>query len=264
MLDIPDKKVCNKCDVELDLSCFGRRARSVDGYSNICKKCLVLYDKTVVRDTEAQKAKMREWYINNPDKRKKIRERASEKKRLLTANKKAFETILQDTIPAGFKKCFCCKNVIEVVNFHKYHKSKDGLGSYCIDCYSKKSKGYYKTDEESKSKRRIAEKKRYYKLKAEDPEKLKLKYITVALRRRERYAMNGDKVHISIDLLRKVLERDENKCLACGSIENLEMDHIVPVSCGGRTTFDNLQLLCRECNRSKFTKTIDYRKSVNA
>ena len=71
--------------------------------------------------------------------------------------------------------------------------------------------------------------------------------------------MNGDKVHISIALLQQVLARDNNRCLACGATDNLEIDHIVPVCKGGRSVLDNLQILCCPCNRSKFTQTIDYR-----
>ena len=33
-----------------------------------------------------------------------------------------------------------------------------------------------------------------------------------------------------------------------------EIDHIIPESKGGQAILDNLQLLCRHCNRSKGTK----------
>jgi len=35
------------------------------------------------------------------------------------------------------------------------------------------------------------------------------------------------------------------------SKENLEFDHIIPISKGGATTFRNLQLLCHNCNNIK-------------
>src|SRR5216683_2707298 len=37
---------------------------------------------------------------------------------------------------------------------------------------------------------------------------------------------------------------------------NLEMDHIVPVSKGGKTEESNLQTLCRRCNRAKSKKLV--------
>jgi 5-methylcytosine-specific restriction endonuclease McrA len=41
-------------------------------------------------------------------------------------------------------------------------------------------------------------------------------------------------------------------CVACGKRDQLEVDHIVPVSRGGdREKISNLQLLCRQCNSAK-------------
>lgn len=57
-----------------------------------------------------------------------------------------------------------------------------------------------------------------------------------------------------------IKERDHFTCCNCGnstSIEPnllLEIDHIVPVSKGGRTVEDNLQTLCWKCNRAKSNK----------
>jgi 5-methylcytosine-specific restriction endonuclease McrA len=44
---------------------------------------------------------------------------------------------------------------------------------------------------------------------------------------------------------------DKNTGDICGSNENLEFDHIVPYSRGGKTTYRNLQLLCQRHNRIK-------------
>lgn len=57
-----------------------------------------------------------------------------------------------------------------------------------------------------------------------------------------------------------VYERDENKCLKCGSSFDLTLDHILPKSRGGKNDFDNLQTLCGKCNREKDREIIDYRK----
>lgn len=57
----------------------------------------------------------------------------------------------------------------------------------------------------------------------------------------------------------KVLKRDKNTCLCCGSTKSLTIDHIIPISVGGVTVVDNLQTLCRSCNSRKQQKTIDYR-----
>lgn len=48
-------------------------------------------------------------------------------------------------------------------------------------------------------------------------------------------------------------------CLACGTDEDLSLDHVVPLARGGRNDIGNMQVLCMPCNISKGTKTIDYR-----
>ena len=53
-----------------------------------------------------------------------------------------------------------------------------------------------------------------------------------------------------------VLERDGFRCQRCGRNPKedgvkLEIDHIVPAFLYGKTTYDNLQTLCRDCNRGK-------------
>lgn len=49
------------------------------------------------------------------------------------------------------------------------------------------------------------------------------------------------------------------QCVKCGTKRRLGLDHIRPVSKGGKTEFDNLQLMCKPCNEEKGTQIIDYR-----
>jgi hypothetical protein len=56
------------------------------------------------------------------------------------------------------------------------------------------------------------------------------------------------------EVQREVWRRDEGKCVECGNKENLEFDHIIPVTLGGSSTARNIQLLCESCNRRKSAK----------
>jgi hypothetical protein len=60
--------------------------------------------------------------------------------------------------------------------------------------------------------------------------------------------------HIPKDVQQFVWQRDGGKCIECGSNENLEFDHIIPVSKDGSNTARNIQLLCEKCNRQKGAK----------
>ncbi|MGH9871373.1 MAG: HNH endonuclease [Pyrinomonadaceae bacterium] len=57
---------------------------------------------------------------------------------------------------------------------------------------------------------------------------------------------------------RQALEsRDGKRCKTCGSTKRLRIDHKHPLSRGGITEIENLQLLCLPCNSKKSNKT-DY------
>ena len=69
------------------------------------------------------------------------------------------------------------------------------------------------------------------------------------LRQQERNRM-------SASLRYQVLLRDNSRCTRCGATPqthgvSLHVDHIVPVSRGGKTELDNLQTLCEPCNLGK-------------
>ena len=53
------------------------------------------------------------------------------------------------------------------------------------------------------------------------------------------------------DVKQLVWVRDGGRCGTCGSTAELQFDHIIPVSRGGSSDSDNLQVLCGPCNRRK-------------
>lgn len=50
---------------------------------------------------------------------------------------------------------------------------------------------------------------------------------------------------------RAVFARDDWTCQYCGSRSNLTVDHVVPRSKGGASTWDNIVASCAPCNRRK-------------
>lgn len=68
------------------------------------------------------------------------------------------------------------------------------------------------------------------------------------------------------DLLRyRVLKESGGRCSLCGATSKdtvLDVDHIIPRSKGGKTVYENLQVLCAKCNRSKGNKDdTDFRET---
>lgn len=62
--------------------------------------------------------------------------------------------------------------------------------------------------------------------------------------------------HVSGPTRIELLKKAKHKCQACGSTEKLEVDHILPISKGGDGRIENLQILCRSCNRKKRTRNV--------
>lgn len=62
-----------------------------------------------------------------------------------------------------------------------------------------------------------------------------------------------ERAKVSNELRQEIFERDGYTCVNCGSTEkeSLEIDHIMPISKGGKTEPDNLQTLCHDCNIRK-------------
>ncbi len=57
--------------------------------------------------------------------------------------------------------------------------------------------------------------------------------------------------YIPVHIRRFIFERDGYRCVECGALDDLTLDHIYPVVLGGEDNIDNLRVLCRPCNSSK-------------
>jgi 5-methylcytosine-specific restriction endonuclease McrA len=47
----------------------------------------------------------------------------------------------------------------------------------------------------------------------------------------------------------------DHRCVYCGSLNNLTIDHVLPISRGGKNTWENLVCACYSCNIRKGDKT---------
>ena len=54
-----------------------------------------------------------------------------------------------------------------------------------------------------------------------------------------------------------IFKRDDSKCQYCGTSKDLTLDHVVPRSKGGKSTWTNLVTACKRCNSIKGDFTLE-------
>lgn len=57
------------------------------------------------------------------------------------------------------------------------------------------------------------------------------------------------------EVWKEVFNRDKSACTLCHSTQNLCIDHILSVSKGGKSTLENMRVLCRSCNTKEGHKS---------
>ena len=171
------------------------------------------------------------------------------------------------------KLCSKCKQFKPLECFGKDKRSKSGLRSQCKQCekiYEKtrdhnKQREYYK---KYRQENRDKERARFQNWKENNPDKYKSYHTRTKLRNRCK-ALDPDK-----DItLEKLYTRDRGICAICGKTcdysdyvlkDNIfiagnrypSIDHIKPLSKSGSHTWDNIQLVHKQCNSKKSNKTL--------
>jgi 5-methylcytosine-specific restriction endonuclease McrA len=71
---------------------------------------------------------------------------------------------------------------------------------------------------------------------------------------------------LSPNLIQTLLSSQKRKCIYCGhkiSVKHSHLDHIMPLSKGGKNSNSNIQLLCPSCNLKKASKhPIEFAQSI--
>jgi len=106
-----------------------------------------------------------------------------------------------------------------------------------------------------------AKSKRYYnrhrndllkKFKADPSIKLQRQIVCINRRKREKSTNDDTITHNTISMMKRT---QNNTCVYCPkNLNDMHMDHIVPLAKGGRHSISNIQLLCPDCNKRKSDK----------
>ncbi len=82
--------------------------------------------------------------------------------------------------------------------------------------------------------------------------------VDIKKKKTRQYRIKAERSIMTDSKRYEIMKRDNFKCKICGSSANdgvkLHVDHIYPVSRGGKSTNDNLQTLCDRCNMGKSDK----------
>jgi 5-methylcytosine-specific restriction endonuclease McrA len=171
--------------------------------------------------------------------------------------------------------CSVCKENKPLANFHKNKNYKTGHSVTCKVCAKIRSKAWQQNNPDrvnanyrknyalhldySRQKRRERVRRWYSKNSEKARMATALYYQKYPERRRinenkRRTAKIGNGIFfISPKDLNRILS---SSCYKCGKIDNVTLDHIIPISRGGRHSVGNLQPLCKSCNSSKGSKTM--------
>jgi hypothetical protein len=144
--------------------------------------------------------------------------------------------------PKQTKTCGKCGEVKTLDCFYKQKEGKYGVAGHCKICHNAMAVSWSKRNPDN-----IKEIIKRYKI--NHPDRIReVNRRTKALRRK-----NERKQWTPKDWDRLVA-RYSGCCAYCGENKELTLDHIVPVSRGGRHAAGNFLPACRSCNSSKSSK----------
>jgi 5-methylcytosine-specific restriction endonuclease McrA len=158
------------------------------------------------------------------------------------------------------KTCKKCQKEKTFDNFYKSPKGALGLQSYCIPCHKEKTYEWIKNNPE---KYKAINKKNGSKWAKNNPEKNREKVnqwakdnpekVSNKYHKRKATLNKNESFYVSDDFMKNLYK---SNCINCNNSENIEADHIIPISRGGIHGESNLQPLCKSCNTSKGSKTM--------
>lgn len=252
-------KICSKCKVEQSESSFTRDKSRDDGLFPHCKSCRKVDRHRYYCDHKDEiMDKSMQWHKNNPDGSKAI------KKRYRDTHKEEIAANIQEareTDPDRFKKN----------SQRSYYKNRKDIlerQSEYRKQYPDRIKTAYRKHRETFRERMNEQRRQWYtehksvhnqrvrNWASRNPRK-RLSYVHT---RRARRLENGGRY--TSEQWEMLKQQYGYKCLCCGETKPLTVDHVIPIARGGSNDISNIQPLCIRCNKSKATKSTDYRKEL--
>lgn len=161
------------------------------------------------------------------------------------------------------RTCTRCKVEQSLDCFYKDKCRKDDFSSHCKTCYANKHKEFRKNNpvkiKQKKTDLEIKKRKKDWYERNKDKaivdnknwrEQNPAKVLNANHLRRTRKLKNG----LFLVTVKELNKLYSSACVYCGSEDGIQMDHVVPLSRGGRHSIGNLVPACSKCNLSKGNK----------
>lgn len=217
-------KKCSRCQETKENIEFGKRTSSKDGLDSRCLKC--------IRECSKQ---------------------SSDKNR--TKN--------NSRVTVSSKLCPTCRVEKTADCFGTNPGSKDGLRNECKYCRNVKTRHKYKNEDYFRDSESIRAAKNYIKNRdyilnrTKQWSKNNLDKKVEQRHRRQARLYGQIEFDLPKNFIKILREKQNNTCFYCSKSEvKLTVEHMMPLSRGGKHCFNNVILACTTCNFSKHNKTL--------
>jgi 5-methylcytosine-specific restriction endonuclease McrA len=219
-------KKCHACKLELPADSFSPDKRNKDGLQSSCRRCQSAVRRALYHaNPEAARKRHRDYYVRRKEVVRAVNNRSRMKNldRIKARKREAYLVVRDD---ADFKK--------RLKSYNEKHKDRKSD-------YDRKYRG--------KNSARLAELKS--KWRAEHADLLRVVRATYKARRRAWHVGGATSAEVAQWLRSQVLT-----CRYCASdcAGNFHIDHVVPLSRGGKHETQNLAIACASCNVRKNSK----------
>lgn len=176
------------------------------------------------------------------------------------------------------KECTVCKQSFLLTAFAQDKSRTSGIRNQCKNCRRAKNRNIWERRKEFYTRNNQEKHKKHYaanrdkilegnrawrkahpefdKKRCEDED---YKLLQLVARHRHRAGGANSTENFTAKEWVALCEQHGNKCLACGVLAKLTVDHVMPISQGGTNGIDNIQCICGLCNSKKQHHFIDYR-----
>jgi hypothetical protein len=126
------------------------------------------------------------------------------------------------------KQCSKCEEVKITTEFNKRKSTRDGLSLTCMDCQKELNRKSYEWNKDK----------------------------NIAKRHNKRALYNRVPADLTVDIVKGLREEQKGLCILLGEEDELELDHAIPITKDGGSTFENCYFINKRFNQTMGNKNI--------